>query len=449
MVPNSWSTTTIGEIADLGSGSTPSRKKQSVFFDGGTIRWVKTGDLNNSMILDTEEKITAHALEKSSCKIYPPGTLLVAMYGGFKQIGRTGLLGRKAAINQALTAISLDLNRAVPEFVLNWLNHRVSDWKRLAGSSRKDPNITKSEVAAFPLLLPPTSEQKAIVSILSTWDRGIRQLTDLLAAKVSFKQGLTQRLLSGEKRLTRHHVGHGTEHEVKEITGDSIVSLEVEFGVTGKSFKEGIPTVNNCPSGWRQHTFRDVLEVVERPAEIRSDVTYQLVTAKRYRGGIIPREQLRGDQIKTKTQFLAAAGDFLISKRQIIHGACGIVPGSLDRAVVSNEYACLRPSNHLDPGFLKYLTCTRYFQQTCFHASVGVALEKMIFRLDQWLKHVVNLPPIEEQKAIAHCLSTMDREILLLARQRRLLKEQKKGLMQKLFSGDVRVRLSRKGDGDA
>jgi restriction endonuclease S subunit len=153
----------------------------------------------------------------------------------------------------------------------------------------------------------------------------------------------------------------------------------------------------------------------------------------------VPREKLRGDQIKTKTQFFVATGDFLISKRQIIHGACGMVPASLDGAVVSNEYACLRPSSNIDPGFLNYLAHTRYFQQTCFHASVGVALEKMIFRLDQWLKHLVNLPPLNEQKAIAHCLSTMDREILLLARQRRLLKEQNKGLIQKLLSGEVRV----------
>ena len=190
MVPNSWSITTIGEVADLGSGSTPSRQKQVDYFDGGNIRWVKTGDLNNGLILETEEKITCLGLEESSCTVYPVGTLLVAMYGGFKQIGRTGLLGCEAAINQALTAVTLDLNSAVPEYVQNWLNHRVSDWKRLAGSSRKDPNITKAEVAAFPLLLPSMDEQEAIVEVLSAWDKGIRQLTDLIAAKLCFKRGV-------------------------------------------------------------------------------------------------------------------------------------------------------------------------------------------------------------------------------------------------------------------
>ena len=443
MVPSSWISTTIGETAELGSGSTPSRSKQGDYFDGGTIAWVKTGDLNNDLIQQTEESITQQALEESSCKIYPSGTLLVAMYGGFKQIGRTGLLGCDAAINQALTAISVDQKTACPEYVQQWLNCRVAHWQRLAGSSRKDPNITKSEVAAFPLLLPPAKEQRAIVCLLSTWDRGIRQLTDLIAAKLRFKQGLMQQLLTGKKRITPR-VKHGISEPLLGSSPDnSIVSLEVEFGITGKSFQEGIPAVNICPSGWTQHSFCDLFEVVQRPAELREEATYQLVTAKRYRGGIVPREQLRGEQIKTKTQFFVATGDFLISKRQIIHGACGMVPASLDGAVVSNEYACLRPSCELDPGFLHYLIHTRYFQQTCFHASVGVTLEKMIFRLDQWLKHLVNLPPLEDQRAIADCLSTMDYEILLLARQRRLLKQQKKGMMQKLLTGEVRVKLSK------
>ncbi len=300
------------------------------------------------------------------------------------------------------------------------------------------PNVSPSDLEDFPVLLPPLPEQRAIARVISIWDRGIRQLTELIGAKLRFKQGLMQQLLTGERRLKT--IGHiGRSELVAADSQDSLVSLEVEFGLTGNSFQEGIPAVSDCPSGWTQHSFRDVFEVVERPAELCDEVAYQLVTAKRYRGGIVPREQLRGDQIKTKTQFFVADGDFLISKRQIIHGACGMVPASLDGAIVSNEYACLWPSSQLDPGFLNYLTHTRYFQQTCFHASVGVALEKMIFRLDQWLKHLVNLPPLKEQKAIAHCLSTMDREILLLAKQRRLLKEQKKGLMQKLLTGEIQT----------
>jgi type I restriction enzyme, S subunit len=308
------------------------------------------------------------------------------------------------------------------------------------GSGTNISNLSQDILSDVRVPLPPRDEQEAIAAVLMTWERGIRQVSDLIAAKLHFKQGMMQGLLTGQKRIANFPIRGKAQLPSGNSFDESIVALEIEFGITGKSFQEGIPAVSRCPSGWEQHPIGELLTVAERPAGIRDDVTYQLVTAKRYRGGIVPREQLRGDQIKTKTQFFVAAGDFLISKRQIIHGACGVVPAALDSAVVSNEYACLRPGNQLDPGFLEYLAHTRYFQQTCFHASVGVALEKMIFRLDQWLKHPINVPPVEEQRAIAQCLSTMDCEILLLARQRRLLGEQKRGLMQKLLTGQVRVK---------
>ncbi len=81
---------------------------------------------------------------------------------------------------------------------------------------------------------------------------------------------------------------------------------------------------------------------------MRDAETYQLVTAKRSRGGIVARETLRGDQIKTKTQFYVEAGDFLISNRQVSHGACGVVPQSLHGAVVSNEYTAFHTSKLFD-----------------------------------------------------------------------------------------------------
>lgn len=301
--------------------------------------------------------------------------------------------------------------------------------------------LTTTALSTIELCLPPLSEQKVVSKILATWDRGIRQLNRLIKIKLQCKRGLMQKLLTGKVRIgTGRLTASLASPSVNHFNG-SIGALEVEFDLTGKSFQEGIPALGDCPSGWTNHPFRDIFTLVERPAEVRDDATYQLVTAKRYRGGIVPREQLRGEQIKTKTQFFIASGDFLISKRQIIHGACGTVPDSLDGALVSNEYACLRPNALIEPVFMSYLSHTQYFQKTCFHASVGVALEKMIFRLDQWLKHHVNLPPIEEQKAIANCLSTIEHEILLLAHERYLLKEQKKGLMQKLLTGQVRVKL--------
>ena len=183
------------------------------------------------------------------------------------------------------------------------------------------------------------------------------------------------------------------------------------------SVTPGIPRLGEKPEGWVETTFGEVLQVVQRRTEVADDTEYQLVNAKRSRGGIISRERLLGRQVLTKTQFLVRTDDFLISKRQIIHGACGIVPASLDGALVSNEYATLRVKDALLLDYLRYFTHTVYFQQTCLYASVGVDVEKMIFRLGDWLKYKVHLPPISEQRKIAAILGTWDEAIALTERR--------------------------------
>jgi type I restriction enzyme, S subunit len=150
-IPEEWEVKKIKDIAKISSGTTPLRSIPE-YHTRGNIFWVKTTDLNNSIILETEEKVTEKALLETSLRIYPQGTVLVAMYGGFNQIGRTGLLGIDATINQALSAITVDTKKTDQKFLLNWLNAKVGLWKTFAGSSRKDPNITSADVGDFPIV---------------------------------------------------------------------------------------------------------------------------------------------------------------------------------------------------------------------------------------------------------------------------------------------------------
>lgn len=174
------------------------------------------------------------------------------------------------------------------------------------------------------------------------------------------------------------------------------------------SVDPGFPELPPTPEGWNRTTFQEVCEVVERPVKLDPDTNYRLLTAKRSRGGITLRGELSGREILTKTQFEAKAGDFLISRRQIIHGACGVVPPELDGAIVSNEYSTLRTRPGLLSEFLLHYSHTPYFQRTCFHSSHGVDVEKMIFKIDEWLARAVDVPPKGEQKKIADILSSVD-----------------------------------------
>ena len=196
-----WRHVKLSDIAKIKSGSTPLRAEGERYFSTAGTPWVKTLDLNNGEIISTDEKITDTALLETSCSVFPVGTVLVAMYGGFNQIGRTGLLTIPAAINQALSGLILDRDKAEPAYILNYLNGNVKLWKKFAASSRKDPNITRDDVCGFPVLLPPLAEQKKIAKILSTWDNAISVTEKLLANSQRQKKALMQQLLTGQKRL--------------------------------------------------------------------------------------------------------------------------------------------------------------------------------------------------------------------------------------------------------
>lgn len=205
------------------------------------------------------------------------------------------------------------------------------------------------------------------------------------------------------------------------------------------SVQPGIPSLPHTPNGWVRSSLSEYLHSAARPVKMKDDQTYRLVTVKRSRGGVVLREKLKGCEISVKSQFEIKKGDFLISKRQIVHGACGLVPSDLDGSIVSNEYAVLRGSDQICLAFLNYLAHSTYFQQTCFHSSIGVHVEKMIFKLDRWLKWDFNIPPLAEQKRIAEILSTWDQVIETTEKLIANSEAQKKALMQQLLTGKKRL----------
>ena len=156
-----WELRRLGDIFRTKSGTTPSRNKAE-YFEGGVIPWVKTLDLCDGPLRSTDECVTELALAETHLEKLPIGTVLVAMYGGLKQIGRTGVLEIEAASNQAMTAL-LPNPQVDPYFLNNMLISRRDYWKSVANSTRKDPNITKSDVLNFKLPLPPLATQRAIV----------------------------------------------------------------------------------------------------------------------------------------------------------------------------------------------------------------------------------------------------------------------------------------------
>lgn len=188
--PDNWTPTSIGEHFVCRSGSTPKRSEPR-YFDGASIPWVKTLDLTEGDVAETDERITVAALQETSCQLMPLDTVMVAMYGGLRQIGRTGILRIEAATNQAVCCLTPRDDKVLAEYVLHSLQANREHWRVVAASSRKDPNITKRDVEQFPLWVPPSmDEQRRLIDTVQRQDELAGSLRAALSSAQSLERGL-------------------------------------------------------------------------------------------------------------------------------------------------------------------------------------------------------------------------------------------------------------------
>ncbi|MFF1696527.1 restriction endonuclease subunit S [Streptomyces sp. NPDC058257] len=191
-----WTTVSIGELCQLGSGSTPPRAAGDKYFADVGVPWVKTLDLNEGSLSTTDEALTPAALKDLGMRVFPADSVLVAMYGGWEQIGRTAILRNNSAVNQAISVLipQSDLD---PDYLLLALQHGRHKWRRFAASTRKDPNITKSDVRDFQIPVPPIEDQARIAGLGAALLREVAGQEAELAKVRELKRGLVDDLLSG------------------------------------------------------------------------------------------------------------------------------------------------------------------------------------------------------------------------------------------------------------
>ena len=156
-IPDSWEWLRLGSIGDWGSGATPSRSVPEYY--GGDIPWLKTGDLNDGHIEYIPEKISHLALEKTSVRLNPTGSVLIAMYGA--TIGKVGILTFPATTNQACCAcLPIEIYNEYLFYFL--MSQKVAFVKQGEGGAQ--PNISKAKIVATLMPLPPLAEQYRIVA---------------------------------------------------------------------------------------------------------------------------------------------------------------------------------------------------------------------------------------------------------------------------------------------
>lgn len=187
------------------------------------------------------------------------------------------------------------------------------------------------------------------------------------------------------------------------------------------------------PRDWASKKIGQWLKLAERPIVLQDEEEYQLVTIRRGFGGVDSRGSFLGKNVLVKNYFIVKTGDFIISKRQIAHGACGIVPPELDGAVVSNEYNVFLPQDGTNIQMFNLMMQLPHYKRLFYLMSDGVHIEKLLFKTQDWMKRTLAMPLLKEQKKIAEILSTQDKAIELQGRKIEELKRFKKGCLEKMF----------------
>lgn len=384
MSNTTWPTKKIGELFDVQLGKMLNEKaKQGVllpYLANFNVRW-GTFDLSrlNEMAFSEKER------EKY---LLCPGDLLMCEGG---EIGRCAVwkgANKTIYFQKALHRLR-PLNQGIStEFIYYYIQHIASkgELPKLVGET-SIAHLTREKLLCLRVPNPDSSEQAAIASLLSTWDLAIEKTERLIAAKEKQFSSLVKSMITDKCDSWAH------------LRADKIF----------KSISE------------RQNNHKELLSVTQDR-------------------GVIPRTMLEGRVMSpesgTDTYKLIKAGDFAISLRSFQGG----IEYSRYQGLISPAYTVLRPKLEINDDFYRHFFKSYLFIEKYLSiAVIGIRDGKQI-SIPDFMTVKIPLPPVEEQEQIAAVLTTARREIDLLKQQAEACRRQKRGLMQKLLSGQWRVR---------
>ena len=324
------------------------------------------------------------------------------MYGGFNQIGRTGLLRIPAAVNQAITAIQPHVTKLHSEYLLATLNFRVGYWKEVASSSRKDPNITSQDVRAFPISVPTLTEQRVIAQVLSNVDGLLSKLDALIAKKRDLKQATMQQLLTGQTRLP------GFSDAWEQVRAGDIGSFR---GGSGFPIKCQGATTGEYP-----------IFKVSDMNNIGNETL--MMTANNYINEEM-RKQLGATAFPAESIVFAKVGAAIFLERKKIL----TVPSCLD----NNMTAFVLDRSRVDCSYIHFVLLSTKLGNLVSTSALPSLSGSVLSGL------ALSLPARPEQTAIATILSDMDAELAALEARRDKTRALKQGMMQELLTGRIRL----------
>lgn len=412
-IPKDWEVLNVSDVFDFLSTNSLSRNQMNYTESDGCLYNIHYGDIHTTYsepILDLDKCKQVPVINddvpiSSYISYLKEGDIVMADasedYAGVgATIELSNVKNKKIVAGLHTLAFREKLGVTAKGYRAYLFKHpKVSVSVKVIATGSKVYGISKSNLLKISLVLPTLPEQQNIATILSTWDKAIDKLTRLIAAKEQRKKGLMQLLLTGKKRFT------GFTEEWKEV----------KLGKVTKSFSGGTPDSTNTEYYNGSIPF------------IGSGELNQRLVKK-------TNKHLTEEGFKNSSAKIVEPQTLLIAMYGATAGVCAIteISGAINQAVLA-----VMPNSSIDKKFLYF----RLVQQ----------MPNVVFRMVQGgqpnlsgsiLKSVkISFPEISEQKKIASALSAADKEIELLKQELNNLQQQKKGLMQKLLTGEVRVKI--------
>ena len=428
-IPDSWEWVRLGNIGDWGAGATPSRTHPEYY--GGNIPWLKTGDLTDSYIDAIPETITELALEKTSVRLNPAGSVLIAMYGA--TIGKLGILSIAATTNQACCAC----------FPLGGLDNKYLFYFLMAqkplfikqGEGGAQPNISKEKIVSTLMPVPPLEEQRRIVVMLGCIfpiiDVYSKCKTELDLCNTTFperlKKSILQEAVQGKlvpqdpsdepaeallERIRAEKQRLIKEGKIKKDKHESVIfrrdnSHYEKRGPEEVCIDEEIPF--EVPSSWALIRLDDI--GIYRKGPFGSSLTKSMFvpkgadTVKVYeQKNAIQKDHTLGTYYITRQyyeskmrSFTVEPGDILVSCAGTI-GETYVLPEHIEFGIINQALMRMTIFAPIDLDyFLLYFDYV--LKQTAKESSKGSAI-KNIPPFEIFKKLILPLPPLEEQKRI-------------------------------------------------
>ena len=436
-IPDSWEWVRLGNIGDWGAGATPSRTNPEYY--GGNIPWLKTGDLTDSYIDAIPETITELALEKTSVRLNPAGSVLIAMYGA--TIGKLGILSIAATTNQACCAC----------FPLGGLDNKYLFYFLMAqkplfikqGEGGAQPNISKEKIVSTLMPVPPLEEQRRIVVMLGQIfpiiDAYSKCKTELDLCNATFPERLKKSIL--QEAVQGKLVPQDPSDEPAEALLERIRTEKQRLIKEGKikkdkhesvifrrdnSHYEKLDGVERCidneipfdiPDSWGWARLGNLTEMITSGS--RDWAKYYSTEGNLFlRMGNLSRnsfdlrlneiQRVRLPETVEGTRTAVQAGDLLFSITGEV-GMLGLVPSGFETAYTNQHTAVIRFLPQMRNKFLPYFFLTDY-AKTCYKSNQhGI---KNSFRLNSISDILVPIPPLYEQRRIVNQIEITTRMIV-------------------------------------